>query len=378
MTRANSHSGPPLAEAQAILTIDLGALCENWRKLRDHSAPAECAAVVKADAYGIGTEPAVRALFDAGCRTFFVAHASEGARVRAALGANDARIFGLNGLLAGDGIAEAFVLHGLRPVIGSLGELKQWLAHTSGRLPFALHFNTGMNRLGIELQEAGAARDMLRAANAQPELLMSHFVSSEVINDPLNQSQIDGFAHVREMFPGIAASVANSSGIYLGQRPHFDLVRPGYALYGGNPTPGLPNPMRSVVMLEAPIIQVRTIEAGETAGYNAQWTAKRRSRLATIGVGYADGFPRAAMNTDTKVGAQAVVGGVICPFAGRVSMDLIVIDVTDAPADSTVPGAMVELLGKTITVDDLGARANTIGYEILTGLGRRYHRRYVG
>lgn len=379
MTREPHHGGPPLAETQGVLTIDLGALVANWRLLRDLSAPAKCAAVVKADAYGIGSEHAAKALHAAGCRTFFVAQASEGVRVRAALkDMRDARIFALNGLLPEPSVADVFVEHGLRPVLGSLDELRLWLSHTAGRRPFALHFNTGMNRLGIEIAEAEDARAMLAKSGAVPELLMSHFVSSEVIDDPLNQKQIDGFAKVRQVFPGIPASVANSSGIFLGQKPYFDLVRPGYALYGGNPTPNLSNPMRSVVKLEAPIIQLRNIEAGETVGYNAQWTARRPTRLATIGIGYADGFPRSAMNTDSKLGAEAVIGGVICPFAGRVSMDLIVIDVTDAPGDSVYIGAPVELLGEKITVDDLGARSNTIGYEILTGLGRRYHRRYVG
>ncbi len=303
------------AETQAILTIDLAALCANWRLLRDRSLPADCAAVVKADAYGIGSERAAKALYNAGCRTFFVAHASEGVRVRAALkDLHDARIFALNGLLPEPSIADVFVAHGLRPVLGSLDELRLWLSHTSGRLPFALHFNTGMNRLGIEIAEAEDARAMLAKEGVLPELLMSHFVSSEVIDDPLNQKQIDGFAIVRQVFPGLPASVANSSGIFLGQKPHFDLVRPGYALYWRQSHADLPNPMRSVVKLEAPIIQLRSIEAGEKVGYNAQWTARRPSRLATIGVGYADGFPRSAMNTDSKTGAEAVVGGVHLSF----------------------------------------------------------------
>lgn len=381
MTVAPDHSGPPPALAQAFLTIDLGALAANWKTLRARAAPAECAAVVKADAYGVGIEQATTTLLAAGCRTFFVAHASEGARVRAALGGSDAaRIFGLNGLPCGDDVPSAYLALGLRPVIGSLEELAVWLAADRAlfrALPFALHFDTGMNRRGIDPRDAARARDMIAAVGARPELLMSHFVSSEIDDDPLNRDQIDCFGHLRALFPGVPASLANSSGVYLGRPAHLDLVRPGYALYGGNPTPGQPNPMRPVVRLQAPILQVRSVEAGATVGYNAQWTAKRRTRLATIGVGYADGFPRAAMSTDQKPGAQAVIGGTICPLAGRVSMDLIVIDATDAPPQDVTPGALVELLGERITIDDLGARAQTIGYEILTGLGRRYHRRYL-
>ena len=207
---------------------------------------------------------------------------------------------------------------------------------------------------------------------------MSHFVESEVPDNPLNARQIAAFAEVRRAFPGVPGSLANSSGIFLAQKPFHDLVRPGYALYGGNPTPGRANPMRPVVRLVAPILQLRDIDTGETAGYGARWTAKRPSRLATIGVGYADGLPRNAMGTDTKPGAEAVVAGVRCPFAGRVSMDLSILDVTDVPENQIAPGTPVELLGDTIGVDELGTKALTIGYEILTGLGSRYRRVYVG
>jgi alanine racemase len=207
---------------------------------------------------------------------------------------------------------------------------------------------------------------------------MSHLISSEATSAPTNALQIAAFEKLRMRFPGIPASLANSSGIFLPQKPFFDLVRPGYALYGGNPTPGKSNPMRPVVRLQAPIIQLREIEAGETVGYNGQWTAKRRSRLATIGVGYGDGLPRSLTGTDAKPGGEVMVGSHRCPFAGRVSMDLSVIDVTDVPEEALARGFMVELIGGSVTVDDVGARAGTIGYEILTGLGRRYFRRYVG
>ena len=203
-------------------------------------------------------------------------------------------------------------------------------------------------------------------------------VSTDVLFHPLNARQIAAFMAALETFPGKPASVANSSGVFLASKPHLDLVRPGYALYGGNPTPGRPNPMRSVVTLEAPILQVREISVGETVGYNAQWSAPRPSRLATIGLGYADGLPRSAVWTKDKRGGEAIVGGVRCPFAGRISMDLTVLDVTDVPDGAAIPGAPARLLGPEIGVDELGARAGTIGYEILTSLGQRYHRVYVG
>ena len=376
--------------AQAILTIDLAALADNWKRLAARTAPAECAAVVKADAYGIGIEPAVRALAKAGCRTFFVAHVSEGARARETLGARKGfRIYVLNGLLPGADVVRQYVEHSLSPVLGSFDELRHWSSHlrtNAARIFAALHFDSGMNRLGIPMDRVGdfAETAIATAASLSAEqsgviidLLMSHFVSSEARSDAMNQRQIAAFKQLRGHFPGVPASLANSSGLFLPQKPFYDVVRPGYALYGGNPTPGKTNPMRAVVKLQAPIIQLREIEAGESVGYNAQWTANRKTRLATIGVGYADGLPRNLMAINERPGGEAIVLGKRCPFAGRVSMDLTVIDVTDAPVKSLAPGVMVELLGEKITVDDMGARAGTIGYEILTGLGRRYHRVYL-
>ena len=369
-----------LAGAQAVLTIDLAALADNWKTLAARVAPARCAAVVKADAYGIGLEPAVVALARAGCRVFFVAHPGEGARARAALGARrGCAIRVLNGLPPQADIAGEYVAHGLRPVLGSLAELRAWAACAPARkIPVTLHVDTGMNRLGLASCDIDAFMAIARDARVGVDLVMSHFVSSEDRGDPLNARQIAAFDKARARLPGVAASLSNSSGLFLPKKPFYDLARPGYALYGGNPVAPAKNPMRPVATLRAPIIQLREIAAGETVGYNAQWTARRPTRLATIGVGYADGLPRNLMATDARPGGEAMVAGVRCPFAGRVSMDLIVIDVTDAPRDRVAPGVMVELLGEHITVDDMGVRAGTIGYEILTGLGRRYRRVYTG
>jgi alanine racemase len=209
------------------------------------------------------------------------------------------------------------------------------------------------------------------------DLLMSHFVSAEIPEDPINAAQIERFAAARAAFPELAASLANSSGIFLPARPVYDLARPGYALYGGNPTPGSPNPMRPVVKLTVAIQQVRWVEAGQTAGYNGQWTANRRTRLATLLAGYADGLPVGAGATDGKPGAEVAVAGRRCPLVGRVSMDLSILDVTDLPEDAARPGDRVELFGDTIELDDFAARSGTIGYRLLTGLGQRYRRDYV-
>lgn len=366
--RPPAEAGPRACDAQAVLTIDLGALAANWRDLAARVSPATCAAVVKADAYGIGIEAAVPALIDAGCRTFFVAHVSEGRRVRAIDA--DVDVYVLNGLPAY--AVESCLADRLRPVLGSAADAMLWASRGEGR-PCALHVDTGMNRLGVAVTEIAD----IAASSLDLQLLMTHFVSSEAADDRLNDMQIARFAEAAALLPDLRRSLANSSALFLPQRPFGDLVRPGYALYGGNPTPGVANPMRAVVRLEAPILQIRTVEAGDTVGYNAQWTARRRTRLATIGIGYADGLPRFAMATDHKAGGEAMVAGQRCPFAGRVSMDLTVIDVTDAPANSVGPGTMACLLGAEITVDDLGERSGTIGYEILTRLGARYHRVYV-
>jgi len=370
----------PPAEAGGLLTIDLGALASNWRALRDRAAGAECSAVVKADAYGTGIETSVPALSNAGCRTFFVAHLSEAVRARAA--APEATIYVLNGLLPGT--AETFAQHGLRPVLGSQDEITEWSSFSrahSQKLPAAVHVDTGMNRLGLSVAEGLTLKGDTRLRDFEPALLMSHLVSAEEPENPINDRQIAAFAELRQALPGIRASLANSSGIFLPQMPHHDLVRPGIALYGGNPTPAYLNPMQAVVELEGRIIQIRTIEDGGTVGYNAQWTARGTRRIAVISVGYADGYIRAASATDAKrrdgiAAGDAVVAGRRCPFAGRVSMDLIAVDVTEVPEGAVVRGDPVTLIGGELDIDEVGRRAGTISYEILTSLGRRYARSY--
>jgi alanine racemase len=321
-------------------------------------------------------------LSKAGCRTFFVAHVSEGAAAREAC--PDATIYVLNGLLPGS--ASAYGAHNLRPVLGSREEIGEWAAFNriaATRLPAAIHVDTGMNRLGLRVDDAVALKGDALLDDFEPALLMSHFVSSEIPDDPINARQIDAFGTVRAAFPHIPASLCNSSGIFLPQSPRLDLVRPGYALYGGNPTPDRDNPMRAVVRLEARVIQVRDAGPGETVGYNGQWTAGGQRRLATLSIGYADGYPRAASATDAKArtgapAGEAIVAGQRCPFAGRVSMDLLSIDVTGIPENLVRRGDLVTLIGDDLDVDEVGRRAGTIGYEILTSLGRRYARTYVG
>jgi alanine racemase len=374
-------AGPQVAgafeHAPGRLTIDLGALTENWRMLARLAAPGRCAAVIKANAYGIGLAEALQALWAAGARVFFVAHLSEGLAARRLLAA-DAAIYVLNGLESSADPAN-YTQNGLAPVIGGEEELARWSAfatHRGRTSPCALHLDTGMNRLGFEsLARLRAAMEAHGSASGA-DLLMSHFVSSEVPDDPINSAQVERFAAARAAFPSLPASLANSSGMFLSPRPIDDLARPGYALYGGNPTPGAANPMRPVATLAVAIQQTRWIEAGMTCGYNAQWTARRRTRLATLLAGYADGLPRGAGATDSRPGAEVAIARRRCPLVGRVSMDLAIADVTDLPEDAVRPGDRVEFFGPSVDLDDFAARSGTIGYHVLTSLGPRYQREY--
>jgi len=368
-------SGPPATEAGGILTVDLGAIEANWRALGRRAMPTECAAVIKADGYGCGIEQVAVRLAKAGCKTFFVADLNEARRVRGV--ASEPAIYVLNGLLPGT--EPTFADLRARPVIGSLVELAEWDAFCSAHQWTAgagLHVDTGMNRLGISATDAAALAPRIRSENHGITLLMSHLACAEVPEHPLNDRQIRLFREVRLLYRGIPSSLANSSGIFLGNAAHCDMVRPGVALYGVNPTPGRGNPMRPVLKLQARIVQVRMVPKGETVGYDATWTAKHATRLAVVAVGYADGYLRAASVSDEAPGADAIVAGKRCPLAGRVSMDLLAIDITELPEGAARRGDLVTLIGDEIGVDDLATAAGTIGYEVLTSLGRRYHRIY--
>jgi alanine racemase len=368
------NRGPSAAEAGGVLSIDLTALVANWRALSHWVAPATCAAVVKADGYGCGIEPVTTALANAGCQTFFVADLAEARRVRAV--APSAIVYVLNGVPPGT--LSAYADADARPVIGSLPECDEWFSFCTThdwRGKAALHVDTGINRLGLSPQEAARVakrRDMVRLFS----LVMSHFACADDPSNGLNATQMAAFVRVRKLFPNIPGSLANSSGIFLGPDAHHDLVRAGGALYGANPTPAHLNQMRTVVRLEGRIIQVRHVAAGERVGYGASWTAKRATRIAVVGIGYADGIFRTASGSDTKPGAEAIVAGRRCALVGRISMDLLAIDVTDLPRDTPRRGDLAALLDDDIGVDELASHAGTIGYEVLTNLGRRHRRVY--
>ena len=366
-------SGPPASESGAILTVDLAALVANWRALGRRAMPSECAGVIKANAYGCGVEHVATALARAGCKTFFVADLSEARRVREV--ASEAAIYVLNGLIPGT--PQVYADLRARPVIGSMVELAEWdafVAMTQWRGGAALHVDTGMNRLGISATDAAALAPRIRSENHGITLLMSHLACAEDTAHPLNDLQIRLFREVRMLYRGIPSSLANSSGIFLSDNAHCDVVRPGVALYGANPTPGRPNPMRPVIDLKARVVQVRNVNKGETVGYSAGWTVRRSARIAIVSAGYADGYLRSSGSSDETPGGFALVGGKRCPIAGRVSMDLMAIDVTDAP--NVKRGEFVTLIGGELGIDEVATAAGTIAYELLTGLGHRYHRVY--
>jgi alanine racemase len=365
------------ATSPGILTVDLDAIVANWRKLEKTAVPAECAAVIKADAYGCGVEPVARALAGAGCKTFFVATLDEARTAREAL--PSAELYVLDGFFQNCG--DAFAKLNCRPVIGDLNELAEWdvFCRRSGWSGgAAIHIDTGMNRLGLTLVEANGIVPRINAGDHGITLVMSHLACAETLNHPLNAKQVAAFREIASNFSGVPASLSNSSGIYLGPQFQFDMVRPGAALYGVNPTPEADNPMQPVVDLKARIVQLRTIERGDSVGYGGTWTARRPTKLAIVSAGYADGYFRAASANDGTRGAEVVVAGKRCPIAGRISMDLMAIDITDLPDKTARRGHMATLIGEGITVDEVAHHFGTIGYEVLTSLGKRYARIYKG
>src|ERR1700733_13899670 len=372
---ANQAAAP--AAATGVLTVDLDAIVANWRKLEKTAVPAECAAVIKADAYGCGAEPVARALAGAGCKTFFVATLDEARAAREAVPSAD--IYVLDGFFQNTG--DAYARINCRPVIGDLNELAEWdvFCRRSGWSGgAAIHIDTGMNRLRLNLVEANGIVPRINAGDHGITLVMSHLACAESLNHPLNAKQVATFREIASNFSGVPASLSNSSGIYLGPQFQFDMVRPGAALYGINPTPEADNPMQPVVDLKARIVQLRNVERGDSVGYGGTWTARRPTKLAIVSAGYADGYFRAASANDGTRGAEVIIAGKRCPVAGRISMDLMAVDITDLPDKTARRGHMVTLIGEGITVDELAHHFGTIGYEVLTSLRNRYARIYKG
>jgi alanine racemase len=362
----NIAAAPP----KGVIEIDLTALADNYRLMRAHAHGAEVAAAVKADGYGLGAPKIGKALWDAGCRRFFVASLDEGAALRRVL--PHAEIAVLDGLMPGD---EAEMrAAGLTPVLNDLDQVRRWdvaCGQAGERGQAILHVDTGMNRLGMTPADAEALAASM-PDNVTFALVMSHLACARNPEHPLNARQLERFRQVRRIFPQAKASLANSAGVMLGGDYCFDVARVGIALYGGNPVAGQPNPMRSVARVSTSILQERVVEPGETVGYDATFAATRPTRLAVIAAGYADGWP-----TLTSGRGWAAIGTITVPFVGRVSMDMIALDVTDVPPERTVTGAMVDLIGPALPLDTAADAAGLIPYELLTGVRRRFERRYI-
>jgi alanine racemase len=362
-----------VTDCAAVLTIDLAAVAENWRRLNARLGDADCGGVVKADAYGLGAARVGPALWDAGCRTFFVALVEEGAALRAVLPEADIHVLG--GLHTGP--ADLVFDAALTPVLNSLNDVRLWrsLCAARGVTPAAdLHIDTGMARLGLDRTEtARLMRDPDLLDGVGVDIVMTHLACAETPDHPLNGEQRDLFERACGSARARRASIANSAGVFLGPDFHADIVRPGIALYGSNPTPQAPNPMAQVVRLQGKILQVRRVDPPETVGYGASHRVDETRRIATVGVGYADGYLRSISST-----GSCVVDGRRVPVVGRVSMDLITIDVSGVAEARAHPGALVDLIGAEWDVDAVADSADTIGYEILTSLGARYPRVYVG
>ncbi|GAB5470274.1 MAG: alanine racemase [Rhodospirillales bacterium] len=355
----------------ALLHVDLTALKANYRSLVARAEGAEVAPAVKADAYGLGIGPTATALWDAGARSFFVAQAQEAAILRAAL--PEARIFVLNGPLPGE--VEALKAGRIIPMINSLEQLNLWTAAAEGQaLATAIHLDSGMSRLGLPPAEVEALADAPRLLDKlEVVLVASHLASADDEASPQTAEQSRAFMDLAERLPEAARqaprSLANSSGIGSPAAPNLDLVRPGFALYGGNPTPGRANPMRSVVRLEAPVLQVRQVGPGTAVGYNATYITNRPMRLATLAIGYADGYDRSLSNR-----GRVTFAGLSAPIVGRISMDLTTVDVTAIAESACRPGSLATLIGEDPSLDEVAAQADTIGYEILARMSPRLQR----
>jgi len=365
---------PGASTAASLLHVDLDAVADNYRLLQSKLGATRCGAAMKADAYGLGAARVAPVLAAEGCRAFFVATLGEGIELRKLLPADDIEIIMLGGILAGT--EDTFVEHRLTPVANDPGQIELWRAQCRrlGRpLDAMLHVDTGMNRLGLspsDLDRVSATPEVFEGANWTH--VISHLACADEPEHPANEAQLARFEHAKARLPAMKGSFANSGAVFLGSRYYFDLARPGIAIYGGNSTGKPPNPMRQTIRVLGRILQVRDVTPGMTVGYGGTHEVTKVGRVATVAAGYADGYLRSGSSS-----AHVYLGQTRLPVIGRVSMDVITVDVTSVPPEDTRPGKFMELLGDRVTPDEAGAAAGTISYEFLTSLGRRYHRIYA-
>lgn len=357
------HRYPP----NPTVEVNLNAIAHNYAVLRGQAAgkATGCAAVVKANAYGLGVEQIAPALYEAGCRHYFVATLDEGIELKKLFSLPtfaDAAIYTFHGVRKGQ--AKDFLAHGIIPVLNDPAQVEHW--GNSGK--YVLHVDTGMCRLGLTLNEL----EKLPSIPNQLQLVISHLACADDPQNPKNKEQLMLFRNALQRFPGIPASLANSSGVFLGADYHFSILRPGCSLYGISPNTALPNPMKNVVQLSAPVLQYRPIDRDQSVGYGASATATKGSVLATVEIGYADGFSRILSNN-----MFGFAGGIRIPLVGRVSMDMVTMDVSDVPDHLRNENLRITFIGKEQTVDVVAKMAGTIGYEIFTSLGTRIKRIYV-
>ncbi|MCH9807325.1 MAG: alanine racemase [Alphaproteobacteria bacterium] len=366
------------AQAAGVIIVDLDQIAANWQALNDHVGAANCAAVVKADAYGLGAQRIIPALSSAGAETFFVATLDE-ARVARSLAPN-ATVYVLDGLMPGSAAATKEI--GAFPVISTIAEAEEWAALAPSRLepvPCALHVDTGLNRLGLsapEIHKLAANSHLLDRLDVK--LVMSHLACADEPHNPKNAQQLSVFQILLPLLPSVPLSIAASDGLMLGPNFHFEMVRPGYAIYGGQASPDRQSPVAPALEVHARVLQVRDVAPGQTIGYSATFHPDRLTRLAVIAAGYADGYLRHLSAADGETRGHVAIAGQLCPIVGRVSMDLITVDITDLEDVEVKRGQWAQIIGPHITIEDIGRSSGTIGYEVLTRLSPRFTRVYLG
>ena len=359
--------------SNSFLEINIDSIIHNYQLINNKVGNTECAAVLKADAYGMGASVIAKALDKAGCSTFFVATIDEGIELRACFSKDENQIAVLSGLL--EGSEDIFYSNKLTPVLNDTEQIKKWAIYNKQKnisAPSILHIDTGMNRLGLTINELyDIIKNPTELKELHVEWIMSHLACGDQPRDIMNEKQLSVFLNAKKEFPNVKASLANSAGVFLGQSYHLDMVRPGIALYGSGSGSIPSKPLKQVIKLYSRILQIRTLSTGASVGYGASYRVSEATRVATVGLGYADGYLRSLSNC-----SWVFFNGLRLPVIGRISMDYITIDITQIASEKIQTGDFIEIIGDKFTLDDLATVANTVPHELLTRLGTRHHRIY--